>query len=204
MSHEISPGGNASPGVDDLRGDAMPLEALPPGHPDGAALGDYLEPFARTIEPGPSRPFPPTQIVERYVPPIPGAPPGVVQAPPAMVQAIMEGLLRALDIVREKEGALPTKEERMHSARANAFTIGVATVQLDAQAVVLRSRRAVMITNTDPLNTVWYGYSSTVRVGDGGWLAPGGGTVSLPIDENVQVWVVATGAGTIVSFQQFA
>jgi len=205
MSHEIRPGGNGTlAGLGDLRGPAIKPDPLPAGHPDGG-MGDYVEPFARHIEPGGRRPMPPKPI-EAYVPPIPGTPgmpgDGVVAINPAMLETLIEAQLRALAIIKEREGAIPTIEERMHTATAEAFTVGTTAVQLDA--ITRRERRAVMLTNTSLVNTVWYGFSATVGINNGGYLAPGGGTASLPIDENVQVWTIATAAGTVVSILQFA
>lgn len=204
MSHEVRPDGNGA-ALDALRGPFLPIENAPVlargGHKRFfAGIGDYVEPFARHIEPGAGRPPAPLMPVEHYLPPTPGAPgaPGVIPANDALVQVV----LRALEIVRAREEGLPTKEVRFSTGTAETFAVGVVPVQLDQ--VIRRERRALMLTNTHAINFVWYGFSGTVRVGNGGFLAPGGGTASLPIDENVQVWAIATAAATPVSLLQFA
>jgi hypothetical protein len=119
---------------------------------------------------------------------------GVQAATPAMAEA----LAAALETVFAKYGGMPVRERPFRFWQAYAYVVTAAgPIHMDLP--ILRNRRAVVLVNSDPANAVWYGPTASVRVNNGGFLTFGGAPVSLPLDENCQVWAIAAAGAPVIS-----
>lgn len=173
----------------------LPRTGGPPAFARG--MGDYMEPGYRTIMPGSVRNRPPGPV--EAGPPLPAE---AAAAAGAVDQNLVAAIVTAFMQVITKYGGWPTKEVRLDTFTAQAIIVGTNPILLDEP--IRRERRAVTIINSHPLNALWFGPAETVRVNDGGYLAPNGGNINLPINENIRVYGVSNGAGTIVSVVQYA
>ena len=154
-----------------------------------SGVGDLIDPVAGFPVPGSIRQVPPQPINQ--------LPPEQAAATEAQVQAF----LAALERMRLNGRGLPTEPVSYTVAQVNSYVLGAAaSIRVDDP--VRRERRCVVLTNTSVAAAIWYGYDSSVRVNLGGYL-PAGLSVSLPINERVNLYAVSAAAGTIISVHQF-
>ena len=145
-------------------------------------FGDLIEPFASTVLPGSLRKKPKLRPIEKG----------------SMAAAFAE----ALRSVIEEFGGLPVRQVECKTWEAFAYVIGVNPVRIDLP--IRRDRRSLTVINTHVANQLWIGPTQAVAVNSGAFLAPNGGNISIPLNEDSHVFAVSNGAGTISSIVQYA
>jgi len=142
-------------------------------------LGDYAEPSFYDIAPGALRPVPPSTREAAYTNPL----------------QVSQGM------AEDPHRFQWTRETPFDAWDAFAYIVGAVTpIRIDLP--LRRPRRGVLVTNSSLAANVWIGPSESVRVNNGLFVAPQG-SVSIPLNENCQVFAVASAVGTVVSICQF-
>jgi len=142
-------------------------------------MGDYAEPSFYAIAPGSLRPFPPATREAQYANPLQVAQGGAEDAHKFQW----------------------TRETPFDAWDAFAYILGaVQPIRIDLP--LRRPRRAVLVTNTSAAAFLWIGPSESVRVNSGLFVPPQG-SVSLPLNENCQVFAISSAAGSVASICQF-
>ncbi len=103
------------------------------------------------------------------------------------------------------ENILHVRPKPFDFGRVDAIALAAGSNWLDNNQRKLSPRRAWALVNTNMIagNDVWINFSNITALGQGGWVAAGGGTASIPANHKMNIFAWPVLAGTVVSFYQF-